>query len=75
MTILNSSDGSDKEIPLSSSSMVGQLRVLEPMKVLIDPTTELKRLAKSQEKLQKQANGIARKLDNEGFVSKAPKTT
>ena len=60
------------EVPLSSSSMVGQLRVLVPMKGLIDPTAELARLDKSYEKLQKQAEGIARKLGNEGFVSKAP---
>jgi len=60
------------EVPLSSSSMVGQLRVLVPMKGLIDPTAELARLDKAHEKLQKQADGIARKLGNEGFVSKAP---
>lgn len=60
------------EVPLSSSSMVGQLRVLVPMKGLIDPTAELARLGKAHEKLQKQADGIARKLSNEGFVSKAP---
>ena len=61
-----------EEVPLSSSSMVGQLRVLVPMKGLIDPTAELVRLGKAHEKLQKQADGIARKLGNEGFVSKAP---
>ncbi|MGB6926736.1 valine--tRNA ligase [Psychrobacter sp.] len=60
------------EVPLSSSSMVGQLRVLVPMKGLIDPTAELARLGKSYDKLQKQADGISRKLSNEGFVSKAP---
>ncbi|WP_339340839.1 valine--tRNA ligase [uncultured Psychrobacter sp.] len=68
LTILKDGD----EVPLSSSSMVGQLRVLVPMKGLIDPTAELKRLGKSYEKLQKQAEGISRKLSNEGFVSKAP---
>ncbi len=68
LTIVQEGD----EVPLSSSSMVGKLRVLVPMKGLIDPTAELNRLAKSQEKLQKQADGIARKLGNEGFVSKAP---
>ncbi|WP_227679873.1 valine--tRNA ligase [Psychrobacter frigidicola] len=72
LTILNSGDGSDKEIPLSSSSMIGQLRVLVPMKGLIDPTAELTRLGKAHEKLQKQVEGISRKLGNEGFVSKAP---
>ena len=68
LTILSEGD----DAPLSSSSMVGQLRVLVPMKGLIDPTAELARLGKSHEKLQKQADGIARKLGNEGFVSKAP---
>ncbi|MGP4974475.1 valine--tRNA ligase [Psychrobacter alimentarius] len=60
------------EVPLSSSSMVGQLRVLVPMKGLIDPTAELARLGKSYDKLKGQAEGIARKLGNEDFVSKAP---
>ncbi|WP_201533462.1 valine--tRNA ligase [Psychrobacter immobilis] len=60
------------EVPLSSSSMIGQLRVLVPMKGLIDPTAELARLDKSYDKLKGQAEGIARKLGNEGFVSKAP---
>lgn len=60
------------DVPLSSSSMVGQLRVLVPMKGLIDPTAELARLGKSYDKLKGQADGIARKLGNEGFVSKAP---
>ena len=68
LTILKDGD----EVPLSSSSMVGQLRILVPMKGLIDPTAELKRLGKSFDKLQKQAEGISRKLSNEGFVSKAP---
>ncbi|WP_299331331.1 valine--tRNA ligase [uncultured Psychrobacter sp.] len=68
LTLLKDGD----EVPLSSSSMVGQLRVLVPMKGLIDPTAELKRLGKSFDKLQKQAEGISRKLSNEGFVSKAP---
>ncbi|MGP9491954.1 valine--tRNA ligase [Psychrobacter sp. AOP7-B1-24] len=68
LTILKEGD----EVPLSSSSMVGQLRVLVPMKGLIDPTAELARLGKSYDKLKGQADGIARKLGNEGFVSKAP---
>ncbi|WP_413191152.1 valine--tRNA ligase [Psychrobacter sp. AT9] len=72
LEIINSGDGSDQKIPLSSSSMVGQLRVLVPMKGLIDPTAELARLGKSYDKLKGQAEGIARKLGNEGFVSKAP---
>jgi valyl-tRNA synthetase len=68
LTIVKEGD----DVPLSSSSMIGQLRVLVPMKGLIDPTAELTRLDKAYEKLQKQAEGISRKLGNEGFVSKAP---
>ena len=72
LTIVNAGDGADKELPLSSSSMVGQLKVLVPMKGLIDPTAELNRLAKAQEKLTKQAEILRSKLSNESFVSKAP---
>ena len=72
LTIVNAGDGADKELPLSSSSMVGQLKVLVPMKGLIDPTAELNRLAKAQEKLTKQAESLRGKLSNESFVSKAP---
>ena len=68
LTILKAGD----EVPLSSSSMIGQLRILVPMKGLINPTAELARLGKSYDKLKGQAEGIARKLGNEGFVSKAP---
>ena len=72
LTIVNAGDGADKALPLSSSSMVGQLKVLVPMKGLIDPTAELNRLAKAQEKLIKQAESLRSKLSNEAFVSKAP---
>lgn len=72
LTIVHAGDGADKELPLSSSSMVGQLKVLVPMKGLIDPTAELNRLAKAQEKLTKQAESLRSKLSNESFVSKAP---
>ena len=64
--------GAEEDVPLSSSSLVGQLKVLVPMKGLIDPTAELARLAKNQEKLQAQVDALARKLGNEAFVSKAP---
>ncbi len=72
LTIVNAGDGADKELPLSSSSMVGHMKVLVPMKGLIDPTAELNRLAKAQEKLTKQAESLRSKLSNESFVSKAP---
>lgn len=62
----------DDTAPLSSSSMVGQVKVLVPMKGLIDPAAELARLAKVKEKLAQQADVIAKKLANDSFVAKAP---
>ncbi|MFW2178010.1 MULTISPECIES: valine--tRNA ligase [unclassified Moraxella] len=64
--------GEADEVPLSSSSMVGGVKVLVPMKGLIDPTAELARLGKNVEKLQGQVDSLAKKLSNEAFVSKAP---
>ncbi|UYZ68771.1 valine--tRNA ligase [Moraxella bovis] len=64
--------GDDDEIPLSSQALIGSLKVLVPMKGLIDPTAELNRLNKVREKLQAQADAISKKLSNEGFVAKAP---
>lgn len=68
VTIVGDSD----DVPLSSSSMVGSLKILVPMKGLIDPTAELNRLGKNFDKLKGQADSLAKKLSNEAFVSKAP---
>ncbi|MDO4450168.1 MAG: valine--tRNA ligase [Moraxella sp.] len=64
--------GNDEKAPLSSSSVVGGAVVLVPMKGLIDPAVELARLNKELEKLTKQYDQIANKLNNEAFVAKAP---
>lgn len=61
-----------EEVPLSSSGMVGQMKVLVPMKGLIDPTAELNRLNKVRDKLQTQADAISKKLSNDNFIAKAP---
>ena len=58
--------------PLSSSSVVGQVTVLVPMKGLIDPQAELARLQKDLDKVAKQHEQISNKLANQGFVAKAP---
>ena len=52
--------------------MVGQMKVLVPMKGLIDPTAELNRLNKVRDKLQTQADAINKKLSNDNFITKAP---
>ncbi|WP_049236394.1 valine--tRNA ligase [Moraxella canis] len=64
--------GENDEVPLSSQALIGSLKVLVPMKGLIDPTAEIARLQKVRDKLQAQADGIRKKLSNEGFVAKAP---
>lgn len=64
--------GENDEVPLSSQALISSLKVLVPMKGLIDPTAEIARLQKVRDKLQAQADGIAKKLSNEGFVAKAP---
>lgn len=61
-----------EEVPLSSSGMVGQMKVLVPMKGLIDPTAELNRLNKVRDKLHAQADAINKKLSNDNFIAKAP---
>lgn len=68
LTIVNTGE----EVPLSSSGMVGQMKVLVPMKGLIDPTAELNRLNKVRDKLQTQADAINKKLSNDNFIAKAP---
>lgn len=63
---------SDEDAPLSSAGLVGQMKVLVPMKGLIDPKVELTRLNKELDKLTKQFEQISSKLANESFVTKAP---
>ncbi|ELA09503.1 valyl-tRNA ligase [Moraxella macacae 0408225] len=62
----------DEAAPLSSQALIGKVKVLVPMKGLIDPIAELDRLYKLQAKLLKQADGLQAKLSNENFVNKAP---
>ena len=61
----------DDKGPLSATAVVGDLSVLIPMAGLIDKE-ELARLAKSIDKLEKDADRTRGKLSNEKFVGKAP---
>ena len=62
----------DDKGPLSATAVVGDLSVLIPMAGLIDKEAELARLAKSIDKLEKDADRTRGKLSNEKFVGKAP---
>jgi valyl-tRNA synthetase len=62
-----------EEVPRESgSAVVRGVEVVLPLVGLVDLAAERARLAKDREKLGKEAEGIARKLDNSGFRAKAP---
>lgn len=58
--------------PLSATALADNLEILIPMSDLIDKNAELARLQKETDRLQKDSENISKKLDNEGFVAKAP---
>ena len=60
------------DAPLCATQLVGDMEVLVPMADLIDKDAELNRLAKEIDKQDKLIGGIEKKLDNEGFIAKAP---
>ncbi len=60
------------EPPLAATQLVGELELLVPMAGLIDKDAEIARLTKELDKLSKEADRIAAKLNNESFVGKAP---
>lgn len=58
--------------PVSVTKLVEGAEVLIPMAGLIDKATELDRLAKEVAKLEAEIERIESKLNNEGFVARAP---
>ncbi|MCS5566202.1 MAG: valine--tRNA ligase [Methylococcales bacterium] len=64
--------GSGEQAPDSAIALVDQMKVLIPMSGLIDKEAELDRIAKETEKLKKALPRIEGKLNNPGFLAKAP---
>ncbi len=62
----------DATPPESAIALVGDLQILIPMAGLIDKTAELTRLTKEIQRLESEAPRIEAKLNNPGFVNKAP---
>ncbi len=62
----------NEPIPVSASSVVGELEMLIPMTGLIDKTSELVRLEKEISKLTKDIRFAETKLNNPLFTAKAP---
>ena len=62
----------DAKAPASAAQMIGSMDLLIPMAGLIDKAAELGRIAKQLEKTEQELSRVAGKLNNEGFVAKAP---
>ncbi|MDD9157332.1 valine--tRNA ligase [Aliivibrio sp. S4TY2] len=62
----------NEETPACATSLVGKSELMIPMAGLIDKDAELARLDKESAKIQGEIKRIEGKLDNEGFVAKAP---
>ena len=62
----------DDKAPESAIALVGNMRLLIPMAGLIDKEAEIARLTKGIEKLEKDVQRIASKLENANFVDRAP---
>lgn len=59
-------------IPTSAMQLVGQMEIHLPLAGLIDTGAEIARLSKEVAKLEQEIKSIEGKLQNQGFVSKAP---
>jgi len=60
------------EAPVAATALVGELELLVPLAGLIDKNSELARLGKEIEKLEKERARLQGKLGNSSFVDKAP---
>jgi valyl-tRNA synthetase len=58
--------------PESATALVGHMKVLVPLGSLIDKQTELERLGKEMEKIEKDLSKARTKLANPDFVARAP---
>lgn len=63
---------SNEKVPVSASTVLGEIELLIPMADLIDKEAELTRLAKELSKLDKDISLAEGKLNNPKFTDKAP---
>ncbi|MDJ0709784.1 MAG: valine--tRNA ligase [Woeseiaceae bacterium] len=64
--------GDGEEPPAAATALLGDMRLLVPMKGLIDVETERARLEKQMEKVRAELAKANGKLGNENFVNNAP---
>ncbi len=62
----------DEEPDDAVIALAGEMTLLVPLADLIDPQAEITRLEKELEKLRKNSDSIAKKLENKNFVDRAP---
>ncbi|MHA6965448.1 valine--tRNA ligase [Zobellella denitrificans] len=62
----------DEEAPVSTKQLIGDTELLLPMAGLIDKDAELARLQKELDKVGGEIKRLEGKLNNQGFVAKAP---
>jgi valyl-tRNA synthetase len=62
----------DEETPACATALVGKSELMIPMAGLINKEAELERLGKEMTKTQGEIKRIEGKLNNQGFVAKAP---
>ncbi|OIN10001.1 valine--tRNA ligase [Oceanisphaera psychrotolerans] len=62
----------DEEAPVSTKQLIGDTELLLPMAGLIDKDAELARLQKELDKVAGEIKRLEGKLNNQGFVAKAP---
>jgi len=62
----------DEEPDDAVIALAGEMTLLVPLADLIDPQAEIARLEKELEKLRKNSDSIAKKLENKNFVDRAP---
>lgn len=65
---------SDIDVPtLVGSRVCGETQIFVPLSDLIDKDKEIEKIKKEIEKVQKELDRVVSKLNNEAFISKAPK--
>jgi valyl-tRNA synthetase len=62
----------DEQAPAAATGLCGELEILVPLADVIDPAAELARLEKEIDKVQRELQRLAGKLDNASFVERAP---
>ena len=64
--------GDSFQMPDAVMAVTDRVRIFIPLEELVDKEKELARLKKEQAKVQKDLDFLQKKLNNQGFLAKAP---